>query len=144
MSINSLTPWESIATLDLSGTKIEGPWHFVIEFDETWSRLKFVAEGEWSCLGPAIRPCCPNGHSGLSLAPEQLLLPSAAAGSLIGKFGGSVLDRDPKSAFAIGRLCFASCPDAGSRQLFIGVNGSSGEHSATLERAKLSIFGVVV
>src|SRR4051812_28191454 len=100
--VDDETDWESIVVIDDAPLPITYPWHFVCEIGEEWLRLCFIAKGRWNCLGDALVPCNPDGHAGLPLAAEQLLIAKCAPGALIGKLGGSIAGRDDGKLFAIG------------------------------------------
>jgi hypothetical protein len=135
--------WESIFSLDQTGLIIGYPWYFVTEIEGDWTSLRLTVEGQWDCLGVAVKPCGPDGHPELPLAADRLIVPSAAPGALIGKFGGSNAGRGETGAFVIGSQSFAPMPEKKARQLFISINGATPDPKSTLERIMLKIYGVV-
>jgi hypothetical protein len=116
--------WDTIFVLDNRPLRLTYPWHFVCEITGDWALLRLRADGEWSCLGDAVRPCGANGHVDLPLQQDRLLVPTSAPGTLIGKFGGSIASRSDGSPFVIGSYCFVAVPDKKIAQLYIGINGA--------------------
>jgi hypothetical protein len=134
--------WEPIFVLHKRPLQLTYPWHFVCEITGDWTLLRLTADGEWSCLGDAVRPCGTNGHVDLPLQQDHLLISASAPGALIGKFGGSIASRTDGSPFAIGSQCFVAAPDKKSAQLYIGINGAV-PRASQLTWLALEICGVV-
>src|SRR5438477_11968606 len=104
--------WELLQSIGPADLALSLPWHFLCEIDDTHSLLFLKAEGEWDCLGRAVRPCGPDGHAGLFLTDSRLLVTSCSPGALVGKFDGSTAGRDTSSsAFAIGSRCYVAMPE---------------------------------
>ena len=116
------------------------PWHFLIEIVDSWTLLLLHGDGEWDCLGAAIRPCGPDGHASVCMPDSRLLLSSSPPGALIGKFGGSTAGKD--NAVAIGSRCIVSMPDKRPAALFIAINGALLETHPTLTNFRLEILSV--
>jgi hypothetical protein len=135
--------WELVHTTGPIALTLMLPWHFVVEITDPFSLLCLTADGEWDCLGQAVRPCGPNGHPSLPLPDARLLLTSSPPGALLGKFGGSTAGRETTSSpFAIGARCVVPMPEKRPAALFIAVNGALTETRPTLTNFKLEIFGV--
>ncbi|SDI38659.1 hypothetical protein SAMN04487926_11618 [Paraburkholderia steynii] len=135
--------WESICTLEEKDLPIGYPWYFVTEIIGDWTILRFAATGSWACLGQAIKACGPDGHPGLPIAAERLLLPSSCPGTLLGKFGGSTASLNDNAAFAIGACCYTPMPEKKNCQLFISINGARPVSTNVLDLIRLEIFGAV-
>jgi hypothetical protein len=134
--------WEPIFRLDHKSLLISSIWYFATEIEEDCTSLHLTAKGQWDCLGTAVKPCGPDGHPGLPFMAGRLIVPSAAPGSLIGKFGGSNAERAETGAFVIGSQCFAPMPSEKATQLFIGVNGAIPSLELTLEWIELDIYAL--
>src|SRR5471032_341021 len=102
--------WESIWTLNKTRLKIGYPWFFATELVGDWTLLKLTADGEWACLGDAVKSCGPNGHPQLPILTDRLEVSAAAPGALIGKFGGSIAGRNDNAPFVIGEQCVIAMP----------------------------------
>jgi hypothetical protein len=112
--------------------------------DRTGGRLDFASpdrRGRLGLLSAAVKPCGPNGHPGLPLATDRLIVQTAAAGVLIGKFGGSNAGRGEAGAFVIGSQCIVPMPERKNALLFIGINGAVPRPAAVLDRIRLEICG---
>jgi hypothetical protein len=135
--------WEPVQTIGPADLALSLPWHFLCEIVDPYSLLCLTAQGQWECLGVAVKPCAPDGHAGLYLPDSRLLLASSPPGALLGKFGGSSAGRESSSsAFAIGSRCVVAMPDKRPVALFIAVNGALPETGPTLANFRLEIFGV--
>jgi hypothetical protein len=135
--------WQPITTIDGENLQIIYPWQFATEIVGEWKLLRLAASGEWDCLGDAVKPCGPDGHPQLFFPDTRLILPPAAPGTLIGKFGGSAAARTGDSAaFAIGTQCVIAMPDKKLAQLFIGINGAVPSVQLTLRVLRIEISGV--
>ena len=102
-------------------------WLLAVEIVLDAKYLRIEAQGEWSILPGRLGPCGPDGHLGLALAADRLIVADCPPGTLIGKFGGSAASlgtTDPKP-FAIGSLAVIAIPEKGIGSLFIGFNGVS-------------------
>ncbi len=97
--------------------------------------------GHWSCLGDAFVRCNADGHVGLGLPADQLLVPKCAPGALIGKLDGSVAGREDGTLFVIGSRSLVSL-EKKNTFLYIGVNGAVPRATHELESIRLEIFGV--
>jgi hypothetical protein len=134
--------WEVVDRIERTDYDITYPWHFVSFISDDWARLYLKASGEWSCLGSAFAACGADGHSGLALAPERLLVAKCAPGALIGKLGGSPAGFDDSTTFSIGSRCLVAPPKKQDTFLYIGVNGAIAQPTNRLTRIKLEIFGM--
>jgi len=137
MAANDWDPVHSFGPKDLT---LNVPWHFLVEIIDTWTLLSFRAEGQWDCLGAAIRPCGPDGHASLYMPHSRLALNSSPPGALIGKFAGSTAGKE--SPFAIGSRCVVPMPDKRPAVLFIAINGALLETPPTLTNFHIQISGV--
>lgn len=135
--------WELVQSIGPADLALSLPWHFLCDIGDAYTLLCLRAEGEWDCLGRAVRPCGPDGHAGLFLADSRLLVTSSPPGALVGKFGGSTAGRETSSsAFAIGSRCIVPMPEKRPVPLFIAVNGALTEAGPKLTNFKFEIFGV--
>jgi hypothetical protein len=134
--------WELVQLIGPADLALSLPWHFLYEIDDAYALLCLKAEGEWDCLGTALKPCGPDGHAGLFLTDRRLLVESSPAGALVGKFGGSTAGPDPSSsAFAIGSRCYVAMPERRPVALFVAINGALTEARPELINFKFEIFG---
>ena len=122
-------------------------WLTVVETIRDASLIRISAEGDWDAMGRLLAPCGPAGHPNLKFVADQLLVPDAPAGALIGRFGGSSasiaapVPPPPTPApgaappapipspadgkpFAIGTLCILAIPAHSVGPLFVGFNGN--------------------
>jgi hypothetical protein len=135
--------WEPVHTFGPEELTLTIPWHFLLEIADSYTLLCLRAEGQWDCLGTAIRPCGPDGHASLYLPDVRLLLVSSPPGALIGKFGGSTAGKESApSAFGIGSRCVVAMPEKRPAALFIAINGALQETPPTLTNFRLEILGV--
>jgi hypothetical protein len=134
--------WQPISLLDEANLAIGYPWHFVSELFGEWTLLRLITEGSWSCLGPAVIPCGPDGHVALPLAADRLQIATAAPGALIGKFGGSLASRNDPTPFVIGTRSVVKMPARENAQFYIGINGALPIADNVLARIRLEIRGV--
>src|ERR1700720_4327593 len=135
--------WTIITTVAGAPLALDYPWYGVCELDDQYTRLRFEAEGEWACLGAAVRPCGPNGYPDLPWAADRLLLAKFPPGALIGKLGGSPVGSDDGAVFVIGSRTVVSIGDKKNNFLYIGINGARPGVSNELTRIRLQIFGAV-
>jgi hypothetical protein len=132
-----------IVSINAQPLQITWPWHFVCEIGDDWQTLAFTADGRWSCLGDTIMPCEADGHAGLALPADQLLVPKCAPGALIGKLGGSTTGREDGTVFAIGSRAVLQLGDKKSNTfLYIGINGAVARAHHRLERLNLQVLGL--
>jgi hypothetical protein len=119
------------------------PWFFICDIVGDWTCLRLTATGIWDCLGPAVKPCGPDGHVDLMLQQDRLLVPACAPGMLIGKLGGSTAGRGDGTIFVIGSKCVLSIPEKKSTVLFVGVNGAIPSSLNRIDMLTLEISGAV-
>jgi hypothetical protein len=133
--------WDTLETFDRTDEPLTAPWVKVLDAFGDATHLRIEATGQWQVLGGGIQPCGPDGHMELSLAPERLLVPTAPAGALIGKIGGSSVGRADAPVFPIGSLCTVAIPDKAIGPLFVAVNGALLRPGAVLAQVRLVIAG---
>jgi hypothetical protein len=99
-----------------------GLWTQVIDYIEGPTRLRFKASGKWTYAEG--RETGPEGDRNLGF-PQDVLLPGAPLGALVGKIGGSSADKpDPtkQTVFAVGTDCVISVDEKTKGTLFLTMN----------------------
>jgi hypothetical protein len=124
--------WSTLAVVEIpNNTLIYWPWKMALDSYQSMTHLKIVSEGEWEETTGQIKPFSPDGHAGVTLQPEQLVLKDSPVGSLIGKIGGSSADCprnvDPTievigRAFSLGSYCIVPVPTGSVGALFFSFN----------------------
>jgi hypothetical protein len=137
--------WKAFKTIDeISNGQISEPWLLAVEMIRDVTRLRICAEGSWSPLPGVLADCGPDGHSGLSVPADRLVIPDCAVGALLGRFGGSsagyqsTADADTKP-FSIGKYCAVIVPPKAFGPLFIGSNTFA--RPLKITRLKITIEG---
>jgi hypothetical protein len=133
--------WDTLETFDKKNQPLDAAWVKVLEAFGDATYLRLEATGQWQVLGDAISPCGPDGHPELSFCQERLIVKTAPPGSLIGKFGGSSVDRGSENVFSIGSFCIVALPDKVVGPLFVGVNGALSRPGVSLSQLRLVIAG---
>jgi hypothetical protein len=126
----SWTSWNDFA---LDPGFMPSPWLVALDDLRTATRLRLSVTGTWTIAEDLLLPCGPDGYAGLPLVETALVLASAPAGALIGKFGGSSAAVGPAGAteppldapFMIGSACELAVP-AKAAPLMIGFNTALG------------------
>lgn len=134
--------WQSIIGFGGKPFMIDYPWHFLCEIEADWTRLRIKAKGEWNCLGDHYVSCGPRGYPGLAFGADRLLVPDAAPGALIGKFGGSLAHRTDGTVFAIGDQCIIAVPEKKPTTFAIAINGALPRVVSELDELTLELFGI--
>jgi hypothetical protein len=98
------------------------PWHRVTEVIRGPTHLQLSAKGSWTAIPDVLIACGPNGFAGFSLPPDQVVLPDAPPGALIGRFGGSSASLKADGAFPIGLDCVVQLPANSVGPLFVSFN----------------------
>lgn len=125
--------WSSWNAFALEPGFMPSPWLVALDNLRTATRLRLEVTGSWTIAEDILLPCGPDGYAGLPLAATALVLASAPAGALIGKFGGSTAavgpagatEPSPDAPFMIGTACEVAVP-AKAGPLMIGFNTALG------------------
>jgi len=114
---------------DIANTEVREPWLVAVEMIRDVTHLRIRAEGSWSPMPGVLADCQPDGHAGLALPADRLVISDCAVGALIGRFGGSSAgygqsgdDADKTKPFPIGKYCVVTVPQKAVVPLFIGFN----------------------
>jgi hypothetical protein len=98
------------------------PWHRVTDAIRGPTHLRIAATGDWTAIPDVLAACGPNGLAGLSLPADQVVLPDAPPGALIGRLGGSSASLKVDGAFPIGLDCVVELPANSVGPLFVSFN----------------------
>jgi hypothetical protein len=114
--------WTELASFELTPRDVFEPWMMATEAVRDATHVRIQAEGSWCVLKGIVADCGPDGHSGLRVAVEHLVLPDCPFGALIGKMGGSSASATVLCALSVaaaattppvGGLAAATTPPAG-------------------------------
>lgn len=123
--------WNIIKQVSFPPGEVLWPWSVAVESLSDLTHLTIKASGSWEdCVGQ-FKPFSPDGHTGISIQADRLILPDAAVGALLGKLGGSSASLLLPAAgtpsiesrpFPIGSYCRIALPTASFGPLFVGFN----------------------
>ena len=140
--------WTSVETITLHGDVVHWPWLMAVQSLRDVTHLLITAEGEWEASGGQLRPFPPDGHMGLPIQADKLLVPDCPPGALVGKIGGSSAHLAatlaagaavPGAIFPVGAHCIVSIPSGVVGPLFIGFNWIP--RPLTVIDLKVCVFG---
>lgn len=128
--------WAELTTFEISKDRdVFEPWILVAETLRDATHLQIKAQGSWAAMGGSLTVCEPDGHAGLPVASERLIVTDCPVGALIGKIGGSSAAVSTAAAtsatapsngegkpFAVGSHCVTTIPEKSIGPLFIGFN----------------------
>lgn len=122
--------WVELGRLEINNETINWPWKAAVETLHGLTHVQIKATGEWEPVGTQFKPFPPDGHIGLPIQSDRLILSDCPVGALIGKIGGSsanfaIVASGAAAAsgtpFPIGAHCVATT-DGSIGPLFIGFN----------------------
>lgn len=93
--------WTELKVFEKKNFEIAGLWQVFVESIRDATHLLITADGQWEAMGKLLAPCGPDGHAGLRVQPDQLILQDCPVGALIGKFGGSSASISGPTAVAV-------------------------------------------
>lgn len=112
--------------LKLAKDKVPGKndalWTPVFDYVEGPTRLRFKASGKWTYAEG--RDTGPEGDRNLGF-PQDVLVPGAPVGALVGKIGGSSVDKPDATkqpVFPVGTDCVISVDERAKGTLFLTMN----------------------
>lgn len=120
--------------------KPTGVWTYVVDFiEESWRiTLRTASSQRWNYSEGD--ECGADGDLLSSLDRSKCICPTAPAGSIIGKFGGSTADTANFTPFAVGHFCVIEATDKQRGPLFLTINdeltglaNNTGELEVTIE-----------
>jgi hypothetical protein len=122
--------WNLIETVELRNEMVHWPWRVAVPIVRDVTHLMMIASGSWTAEGAQLLPFPPDGHMGLPIQADRLLIQECASGALIGKLGGSSATLSvaggsvpvPSLIFPIGAHCLVPIPAGIRGPLFIGFN----------------------
>ncbi len=123
MAIMNWVELTSIAQIPVGPFK--KPWHKVADISLGVTHLLLRAGGTWSAIPRVLAACDPNGHAGLILPGDRVVLVDAPPGALLGRIGGSSANLKPDGVFAIGTDCVVQVPANSVGPLFVSFNITS-------------------
>ena len=137
-------------TLTLRDEAIKWPWCVAAPMLRDVTYLRITAAGSWIAAGEQLMPFPPDGHMGLPIHSDKLLLPDTPVGALIGRIGGSSasLVITPSATgdallasqtFAIGSHCVIAVPERLLGPLFVGFNWKP--RPIMVKELTVSVFG---
>jgi len=122
--------WVEVGKVEITDEVIHWPWKLAAETLHGLTHVQIKAEGEWEALGAQIQPFNPDGHAGLPIQTDRIILSDCPIGAVIGKVGGSsanfaVVSSSATPAagtpFPVGAHCVAATHGS-IGPLFIGFN----------------------
>ncbi len=129
--------WKPVSTtFEQLPYTLDANWIKVADSISGANKLKFCAIGEWNITNTVYPDSGPDGAPGVAVPDNELILPGAPLGALLGKIGGSsAFQSIPKrengteiaipaenEPFAIGTFCVLNIPNGLAGPLFIGIN----------------------
>ncbi len=123
--------WTELQTINITPGPIDWPWRVAVETLRDITYLQIESQGSWEAAGNHLKPFSPDGHVGLPIQSDRLILPDCPAGALIGRIGGSSATfatvavgaaAAESRPFAIGSHCLVPIPSGSVGPLFIGFN----------------------
>lgn len=119
--------WRPVRTLDVP-EQAGLQWTPVLDLVTPGKILKVevAVNATWTPDG-FTAPCGADGDSSGSIQRDNLMVPNAPLGALIGRIGGSTADQTADVnrnmlLFSVGRFCVLQIPDTAKGSLFLGVN----------------------
>lgn len=115
-------------------------WTPVLDYIEGPTRLRFKASGKWTYAEG--RETGPEGDRNLGF-PQDVLVPGAPLGALVGKVGGSSVEK-PDAAkqpvFPIGTECVISLDEKVKGTLFLTMNDEPSQFDGHEGEIKVEIW----
>jgi hypothetical protein len=84
--------------------------------------LKIVADGQWYYSTNFAGECSANGDLLSPFDSSRCIHQKAPVGSLIGKIGGSIADKDSSAVFVVGSSCIRNLDGNTAGPLFLAIN----------------------